>query len=485
MRRPTASSTFTTDFRREFAAETDSLLRRRFGWFAGLLACIGLCFWGISIAASLAAGTVEGQAVGTSIGHAIAASALSLLNISLAGGCFFWVRRTKARGTQLLRTSYVLVAADGVIRVILARLDVDGSLGLMGVMLTHSLACILLPWTPRQSIVPPAPPILLWIVLHAVLSGTGVAGTLLGAVLAPLIAGPGVLVCWLKDSSRLRSFRARFFEHRYGAVRRELTDARRIHESLFPSEIPDGPIRLTYRYEPMGLIGGDYLFAHRLQPSDDQLGSLSVVLIDVTGHGITAALTVNRLYGELARIFAEEPFVAPGEVLRLLNKYIHLTLSPHSIYATALCMRIDLDTDRVEYANGGHPPAFIRAVDNTLHELESTALVLGAAPDSEFSHGQQTHRFSRGDTIVLYTDGAIEASSPEGSMLGLNGLRRILCAREAPPLNWPDVVLGAVAEYRRGAPLDDTLIVQISRAVEVDELSRKKPQSASATHRRG
>ncbi|MBS0195316.1 MAG: serine/threonine-protein phosphatase [Planctomycetes bacterium] len=484
MRRPTASSTFTTDFRREFAAETDSLLRRRFGWFAGLLACIGLCFWAIGTATSFAAAKVEGQDVGPSVSHAIAGSALSLLNIAIAGGCFFWVRRTKASGSQLLRTSYVLVAADGLIRVMLARLEVSGSLGLAGVMLTHSLACILLPWTPRQSLVPPAPPIVLWIVLNAVFSGSGAAGILLGAVLAPLLAGPGVMICWLKDSSRLRSFRARFFEHRYGAVRRELTDARRIHESLFPREIPDGPIQLTYRYEPMGLIGGDYLFAHRLQPSDDQLGSLSVVLIDVTGHGITAALTVNRLYGELARIFAEEPFVAPGQVLRLLNRYIHLTLSPHSIYATALCMRIDLDRDHVEYANGGHPPAFLRGVDNTLHELESTAMVLGASADSEFSHGQQTRRFARGDTMVLYTDGAIEAASPEGMMLGLNGLRRILSARNAPPLNWPDVLLGAVADHRRGAPLDDTLIVQISRAVDVEEPSREKAGATRAVQGR-
>ena len=197
---------------------------------------------------------------------------------------------------------------------------------------------------------------------------------------SPLIALPGTAICWFRDSRRLEKYKLRFLQQRYGEVRRELTDARKIHESLFPAEVEHGAVRMTYRYEPMRQIGGDFLFVcpAPMQGAGDGGDGLNVVLIDVTGHGIPAALTVNRLHGELERIFAEDPLIPPGEVLALLNRYVHLTLAPHSIYGTAVCVRIDPGSGKLEFASGGHPPAFLRGVDGTLERLDSTSFVLGA-----------------------------------------------------------------------------------------------------------
>src|SRR5690606_28540475 len=93
---------------------------------------------------------------------------------------------------------------------------------------------------------------------------------------------------------------------RYGEFRRELTDARRIHESLFPKPKCEGDVHFLYLYEPMRQIGGDYLFVSCAPTDDGRREMLSFVVIDVTGHGIPAALTVNRLHGELSRLFAED-----------------------------------------------------------------------------------------------------------------------------------------------------------------------------------
>ena len=101
----------------------------------------------------------------------------------------------------------------------------------------------------------------------------------------------------------------------------------------------------------MRQIGGDYLFA-RFEPDARRPRRFHLLIIDVPGHGIAAALTVNRLYGEIERLFAENPETGPGEVLAALNRYVHLTLSRHSIYATA-CVRIDTERDLLEYAWAG------------------------------------------------------------------------------------------------------------------------------------
>jgi sigma-B regulation protein RsbU (phosphoserine phosphatase) len=187
-------------------------------------------------------------------------------------------------------------------------------------------------------------------------------------------------------------------------------------------------------------------------------------VVDVTGHGIAAALTVNRLHGELERLFAENPDVDPGAVLGLLNKYVHLTLANHSVYATAFCLRVDPARNVVEYASGGHPPAFLRAVDGTLHELSSTGFVLGACPSDDFDPAPATLPFYPGDALIVYTDGAIEAKNEAGRMLGVRGVQRLLAQKAgASPGQWPAVLMQTVDGHRVGPVCDDTLAVEVWR----------------------
>jgi sigma-B regulation protein RsbU (phosphoserine phosphatase) len=272
----------------------------------------------------------------------------------------------------------------------------------------------------------------------------------------------------MRHSKRTQDFKYRFMTTRYTEMRRELVDARKIHESLFPEAIEIGELRFTFDYEPMRQIGGDFLFAHRLKSPDGAPAErpLSVVLLDVTGHGIPAALTVNRLHGELERVFAENPDIGPGEVLGLLNRYVHLTLASHSIYLTALCLRVDVEASTLEFASGGHPPAFLRAVDGTVEELVSTSFVLGAASHADYDPAPRTLRFGPGDTVIAYTDGAIEARNDDGKMIRIDGLRRMVAsAGGIPPTKWPAAFRHEVTEYRAGPAEDDTLLFVVHRVV--------------------
>lgn len=349
-----------------------------------------------------------------------------------------------------------------------------GTLG--SVFLTHLIACLFLPLTPGESFRPLVPLMALSAGVSAVY-WPGLGLFVLGLALTALVGVPGAAVCYWRQSRFQDKFHFKALRRRYGEMKQELTDARRIHEALFAKPLLEGAVRMDYRYEPMRQIGGDYLYA-RFSPSvHGAAPALNVVLLDVTGHGIPAALTVNRLHGELERLFAEHPMATPGFILQCLNRYVHLTLASHSVYVTALCIRVDpnprdgADGRRwrgsLEWASGGHPPAFVRSVDGRINSLDSTAFVLGACHGDDFQHGELASDFGPGDRLIMYTDGAIEARNREGRMLRIEGFQRVVASLH--PKEGQSVaaeVLAAVERFRFGPPADDTLVVEISRPLQ-------------------
>jgi sigma-B regulation protein RsbU (phosphoserine phosphatase) len=229
---------------------------------------------------------------------------------------------------------------------------------------------------------------------------------------------------------------------------------------------------MRYAYTPMRQIGGDYLYTrlHHAEPNnhDSPIDAAHLVVLDVTGHGVPAALTVNRIHGEIDRQLALNPILSPARLLAALNEYLHLTLAARSVYATALCLRIDLENDAVTWASAGHPPAFLRTVDNRLHHLRPTTIVLGAVPPDAFEHEEDTLSFTPGDTILAYTDGATETTDTNGRMVRVQGLEAIFHAINFPR-NAPHTadataeVARRLDDTRQGPNHDDTLLVQIAR----------------------
>ncbi|MCC6320374.1 MAG: serine/threonine-protein phosphatase [Phycisphaerales bacterium] len=484
---------YTQDLRQEFEADTLRLLRRRFQWLLGLVATI----YGLALVVTIASFVV----IALGVDREIAAQRLievrggywgflALLLIISADICvFLWcfreatARRNNRR--QLLRLTFAFFVFRGIADLLAAfLLRTEGFAWYLGAY--HVLACTLLPWTPMQAL----RPMFVLLPLHAALQFAsakhGVGGDIAWIIVACLLAVPGLLIAAFKTSRRAEEFKLRFLQDRYGQMRRELVDARRIHEALFPRPISEGSLTFSYRYEPMLQIGGDYLYARFSPPPLDRGEGEPVfnfLLIDVTGHGIAAALTVNRLYGEVERLFAEDPYASPADVLAALNRYVHLTLARHSVFATALCVRVDIENNRLDYASGGHPPAFLCGADGSIIDLSATAYVLGAAAPGEFDSGMQTVRFSPGDSLIAYTDGAIEARNPEGRMLGVFGFQKALAACLAGRSELTAQLLRIVEQHREGPPADDTLFVEITRRIQerpsIEAVAM--PNAASAT----
>ncbi|MEQ9095678.1 MAG: SpoIIE family protein phosphatase [Phycisphaerales bacterium] len=456
-----ATATFTTEFAQEFDVETGRLLRRRFMWF--LAATLGLWLFGL-FGLMLMWAQPSDFPLSTKLGM----TGIAVVDIGVYVWFFQRVRRSRPDKATLLKLTRMLLIYIGVMSLVGALFRLPGAEALgyvpqptMAFGFSFFMASIFLPWSPQEVY----KTVGLVLGLHAVAYIAMHLPPTLGwlwLAFFPAFVAPGFAVCAVKHSSRMRAYKMRFLSTRYGEVRREMTDARRIHEDLFPEPRDVGDMVFRYTYQPMRQIGGDFLFFHE-SPGIEGRVPVNLVLLDVTGHGLAAALTVNRLHGELERIYAEDPHAEPGHVLALLNRYVHLTLAQHSIYASAVCLRIDPTTNELTYANAGHPPMFLRGVDGTIDELDSTAIVLGACLPEDFHADPQTHTFMPGDMLIAYTDGAMEARDDRGKCIGRSWLTAMMTMAGCEPGDWPRRIIGELDARRSGPPEDDTLVIELQR----------------------
>ncbi len=360
--------------------------------------------------------------------------------------------------TVLSQAIGAMVLSAGITQA-LRPLGFEGTLGpifvlVVFVVVLHTAAAVIVPWTVLEACVPPAA----WagITLIASLFGNDSPDAVLFGVSLTLLAGvPGVAITFFRAGGLRETLGLRLIGARYAEVERELLFARRLHERLFPGPVRDGPIRLEYAYEPMRQIGGDFLDVSRARD-----GSLLVVMIDVTGHGVAAALAVNRLHGEMKRLLAESHETTPADIIKALNKYVHLTLADESVFATAVAARVWPD-GRARLCVAGHPPPLLRGADGSVSSIQPTAAMLGPFTPEEFAADDAELRLSHGDALMLYTDGTIEARDAKGDDLGQTALERFLAeATERESL--PDAVLRRITAYRSSAAEDDVLIAAIT-----------------------
>lgn len=320
-------------------------------------------------------------------------------------------------------------------------------------LVLHTAAAIVVPWTLLEACVPPAA----WagLAILASLTGNDSRDFIALGIALPLVAGlPGLAITLFRAGSLRETFGLRLIGARYADVEREMVFARRLHDRLFPKPIRQGPIRLEYAYEPMRELGGDFV-----DVSHGTDGSLMVVMIDVTGHGVAAALAVNRLHGELKRTLAESRDATPAAIMTALNRYIHLTLADEAVFATAVAARI-WPNGRARLCIAGHPLPLLRAAAGAVSAVEPTAAMLGPFPPEDFD-AQETEVLLRPDlALLLYTDGATECRNAKGQDLGQDGLERFTAAaRDDEQL--PQTIMREVIAYRHGASEDDVLIAVI------------------------
>lgn len=358
--------------------------------------------------------------------------------------------------------------------------------------LFYCLACILVPMRLHESArIVVLPTLVCVVVITFMLHPDRQLALGLYAMLGVFILG-GMAWSWWRYRAFDYHFRAENLRERYNSlsgeakeISAELSQARRLHEALFPSELESGAFQVAYRYEPMREIGGDFLYVNREQGPGAAGGGVSIVLIDVSGHGIPAALAVNRLHGELQRFFSHYADVAgesgrPGHLLMNLNTYACAALAPQNVYATALVVRFEpasatsggASTGRLEWASAGHPTAFVRRAGGDVHELRSTSTMLGVIDPDAYDPAPGQLGFGAGDCLLAYTDGAMEARDSSRRDFSAGRIRGMLEAASRDGGATGDIaaaLLDAVVAHRNAKPTDDTLIVEVrAQAIALD-----------------
>lgn len=236
----------------------------------------------------------------------------------------------------------------------------------------------------------------------------------------------------------------------------ELGVAREIQRSLLPREIPSlEGWDLAAGYEAARQVGGD--FFDLFWPPEPP-GSLGIVIADVMGKGVPAALfmAMSRTLIRSTALSGRSPAQA---LLRAHELILKDTSADH--FLSAFYAALDPQSGLLIFSNAGHnPPLLLRAAGGDFLELGSQGMILGAVEN--IALGERTLRMESGDLAVFYTDGVTEALSQDGEPFGAERLRQTLSESETARASGVlEAVLAAVAGHRAGAPQSDDLTIVV------------------------
>jgi sigma-B regulation protein RsbU (phosphoserine phosphatase) len=240
----------------------------------------------------------------------------------------------------------------------------------------------------------------------------------------------------------------------------QLLAAKRIQQHLLPQRPPEVPcFEIAGASFAADFVGGDY---YDFLPMPD--GSTGIVIVDVTGHGLPAALLASSTHS-LLRSLASHHHDMSG-ILTLANSAL-LDQTEGELFVTAFMASLDPTTRSLVYASAGHPAAYLLDQRGDVKAcLESTALPLAVAAGSDFPR-EGPFVFDPGDVLVLITDGVTEAMSPSGHYYGTQRMLEIVRAKRHLPAG--DIVAELYQDVctfvGRGHATDDitAVVVKCSR----------------------
>jgi hypothetical protein len=236
----------------------------------------------------------------------------------------------------------------------------------------------------------------------------------------------------------------------------ELEVSQRVQRALLPHESPAiAGFEVAAYSQPASIVGGDYFDFLRFAD-----GAPAVIIADVMGKGMPASMLMASLQAYLKVILPESS--SPAEVLSRLNRLfchnIHLTK-----FVSLVVARVGTEGGTILYGNAGHhPPVVVRGDGRTAY-LKPTGAAIGLVERASFTEAQVV--MDPGDTLLFYTDGVVEARSPEGKDFGDESLARFAVEHRTTPAG------GFVRGLRQNLqaftgglpPSDDTTIVVLRR----------------------
>lgn len=232
-------------------------------------------------------------------------------------------------------------------------------------------------------------------------------------------------------------------------LEQDLRLAEQIQKSFLPPSLPEvHGVRFVAEYRPAYSVGGDFYDVFWVGP-----GKLGVIIGDVSGKGVSAALLMARVSSDLRAAVLGEP--DPAHAMARVNRSV-LERGQHDIFVTAIAMTIDVAQRRITFASAGHVPPFIGRADRSVVRIDGAA----STPIGLFDgavYEQMDLWLAPEDVLVLCTDGVTEATALSGDQFGFDRIDATLRSgpRDAPRL--AERLMADVAAHVGTAPQYDDL----------------------------
>ena len=240
-----------------------------------------------------------------------------------------------------------------------------------------------------------------------------------------------------------------------GTLRRQIDEISRVQRSILPaSPLRAEGLSMAVSYEPCDAAGGDY-YDYMAYPD----GRYGIMIADVSGHGPAASVVMAMMRTVMGA------YRAFGRAQQSVVEDVNLTLYDalrEGTFVTAFFFLIDPATGRGSYANCGHNLPRLRRADGRVESFgDCRSIPLGIIPDIETEGDEFT--IEPGDSVVLYTDGIVEAFDRRDRMFGLSRLDDAISSADGSPNATLDSILGAVARHAGGRARDDDQCVVVVR----------------------
>ena len=231
----------------------------------------------------------------------------------------------------------------------------------------------------------------------------------------------------------------------------DLALAHRVMEELLPRSTPLMPgFDIAGSHESSHSVGGDYY--EFIPLADDRWG---VVIADVVGKGIPAAILVSALRASISALVGHE--LAVRAVMRRANRFFHESVEDGK-YVTLFYAVIDPPLRRMLYVNAGHVPPILLRANGDVELLEEGGVPLGLFEAPKYFEGHVV--LEEGDLLALYTDGVVETADAEGNFYGVDRVVELLRAGQAASATEVcSSIMQAVRRHGGSARQDDRTLV--------------------------
>jgi serine phosphatase RsbU (regulator of sigma subunit) len=228
-------------------------------------------------------------------------------------------------------------------------------------------------------------------------------------------------------------------------IKKELESAKMIQQFVIPKDFSyiEYPA-ISGRYLPIDDIGGDFFDCYKLFDND-----IGLIIADVTGHGIPAALVMTMLKMTL-NVFT--PFVdSTSNLLHRINKEMRGLLLDYQ-YISAFYAIYNSETNTISFSNAGHTrPLYYRKKTDRVLALDADGLFIGIKDDSEYE--EKKIKVERGDSLFLYTDGITEIKNSGNEEFGETRLAALIKEkREITGDDFCEMLLNRIRDF---SPLDE------------------------------